>query len=69
MPARVNCPTCGKAVTWDQGSPWRPFCSERCKLLDLGDWFDERHCISEPLGIDTDDAALDQYPPVTDQSN
>ncbi|MGD8511967.1 MAG: DNA gyrase inhibitor YacG [Gammaproteobacteria bacterium] len=37
---RVPCPTCGAAVPWSaEASPWRPFCSERCRLLDLGAWF------------------------------
>ncbi|MEW8029957.1 MAG: DNA gyrase inhibitor YacG [Candidatus Thiodiazotropha sp.] len=46
----VPCPTCGKPVTWSTDSAWRPFCSERCRLIDLGDWLDENHRISEPLG-------------------
>ncbi|MES9818219.1 MAG: DNA gyrase inhibitor YacG [Candidatus Thiodiazotropha sp.] len=46
----VPCPTCGKAVVWSSDSAWRPFCSERCRLIDLGDWLDENHRISEPLG-------------------
>ena len=38
-PAIVTCPQCGKDVIWDkQTSPFRPFCSERCKLIDLGEW-------------------------------
>ena len=41
----VNCPTCGKEVVWDESSRWRPFCSERCKLIDLGGWADESNCI------------------------
>lgn len=32
-----TCPICKKATPWD-GNPWRPFCSERCKLIDLGKW-------------------------------
>ncbi len=37
---RVPCPTCGTPVPWcAESSPWRPFCSERCRLLDLGAWF------------------------------
>jgi endogenous inhibitor of DNA gyrase (YacG/DUF329 family) len=44
----VPCPTCGKLVVWSADSPWRPFCSERCRLIDLGDWLDENHRISEP---------------------
>ncbi len=35
---KVNCPECGKLVEWDQGNPYRPFCSERCKMVDLGEW-------------------------------
>lgn len=34
----VNCPTCGKAVEWRPENAWRPFCSERCKKIDLGAW-------------------------------
>lgn len=42
MTATVECPTCGQPVEWNQESRWRPFCSERCKLIDLGEWADER---------------------------
>lgn len=41
----VNCPHCNEIVTWNESSPWRPFCSERCKLIDFGDWASERHGI------------------------
>lgn len=51
-PATVSCPTCGKPVPWVSESQWRPFCSRRCKLIDLGEWLDENHRISEPAGID-----------------
>lgn len=40
MTTRVPCPTCGKKVPWVKTSTWRPFCSERCRLIDLGDWLD-----------------------------
>jgi endogenous inhibitor of DNA gyrase (YacG/DUF329 family) len=41
-PRTVACPACGATVTWDSArSPFRPFCSERCKLLDLGAWANE----------------------------
>ncbi|MCG8124592.1 MAG: DNA gyrase inhibitor YacG, partial [Candidatus Thiodiazotropha taylori] len=43
------CPNCGKSVLWQESSKWKPFCSERCRLIDLGDWLDENHKISEPL--------------------
>ena len=34
----VRCPTCRKMHEYDKKSPWRPFCCERCKLIDLGAW-------------------------------
>lgn len=37
-PRTVACPGCGTALVWSQDNPWRPFCSERCKLIDLGQW-------------------------------
>lgn len=47
MPTTVSCPTCNREVVWDSRSPFRPFCSERCRLIDLGDWLDETHRISD----------------------
>ena len=44
-PRIVTCPTCEARVKWTQSNPDRPFCSERCKLIDLGAWADERHAI------------------------
>lgn len=41
----ATCPQCGQPTRLDAGNPWRPFCCERCKLLDLGEWFDERKVI------------------------
>ena len=34
----VSCPTCQKKVPWDVKHTAKPFCSERCKLIDLGEW-------------------------------
>jgi endogenous inhibitor of DNA gyrase (YacG/DUF329 family) len=46
----VDCPTCSAPVTWTEASRWRPFCSERCRLIDLGDWAAEKHRIAgEPI--------------------
>ena len=41
----VKCPTCEAPVEWGPQSPSRPFCSERCKLIDLGAWAAEEHSI------------------------
>ncbi len=55
MSARiVTCPTCQKPVEWSERSDWRPFCSERCKLIDLGAWvMEERRIPGEEAAIDT----------------
>ena len=41
----VKCPTCQKAVIWSTENKYRPFCSERCKLIDLGEWASGGHAI------------------------
>ncbi len=41
---RVRCPTCGRELEWST-APFRPFCSERCRLVDLGAWLSEQHAI------------------------
>jgi endogenous inhibitor of DNA gyrase (YacG/DUF329 family) len=45
MPATVKCPTCGRSIEWSDQSPFRPFCSERCRIIDLGAWLTEKHAI------------------------
>lgn len=38
---KISCPTCGKKNTWYPENTFRPFCSDRCKLIDLGEWANE----------------------------
>jgi endogenous inhibitor of DNA gyrase (YacG/DUF329 family) len=45
MPVTVKCPTCGRSIEWSDQSPFRPFCSERCRVIDLGAWLTEKHAI------------------------
>jgi len=45
MKNSFRCPTCENKSSFDGDNPWRPFCSERCKLIDLGDWMDESNKI------------------------
>ena len=40
----VKCPNCGRETEYT-GNEFRPFCSERCKLLDFGDWADENYTL------------------------
>ena len=45
MAQEVSCPRCGRRHEWRTGNPFRPFCSERCKLIDLGGWLGEKNAI------------------------
>lgn len=59
----VKCPTCKERGDWF-GAAYGPFCSNRCKLIDLGQWFDEEQKISGPLRpehiVDMSDEEMDQ---------
>lgn len=46
----VKCPGCGKSAPWSPDNRWRPFCSERCRQIDLGAWASDQYCVpgSEP---------------------
>lgn len=52
-PRSVNCPTCGKAVQWTAASTWRPFCSARCRQIDLGAWATESYRVAAESPPDT----------------
>jgi len=43
--SRRPCPTCGREIEWSERFPYRPFCSDRCRLIDLGAWLREEHSI------------------------
>jgi hypothetical protein len=45
-PLLVACPACGAETPWDVRNRYRPFCSERCKLMDLGQWAAERYRVA-----------------------
>ena len=61
-PRTVKCPQCGTPVTWVAASRWRPFCSERCKTLDLGAWASEAYRVPVVDNDDEPDAADDEIP-------
>ena len=42
----VACPTCRSPAPWTKNNHWKPFCSERCKLIDLGAWVNEKYQIA-----------------------
>lgn len=58
---KVSCPGCGKGVPWQADQQWKPFCSERCKLIDLGEWATEGHRIAgQSVEVELD---IDQHNP------
>jgi endogenous inhibitor of DNA gyrase (YacG/DUF329 family) len=55
-----KCPHCGKETSIDVRNPFRPFCSERCKLIDLGSWISGRYRI--PVEYSEEDISQDSEP-------
>lgn len=56
----VSCPTCGAKVPWSEKSLYRPFCSKRCQLIDLGEWAaEEKRIPSQDSISDSDDWSED----------
>lgn len=52
----MRCPLCRRETMWEDND-WRPFCSERCQVIDLGNWATESYRISEPVNDDSTDRA------------
>ena len=49
---QVACPQCGELVVWSTDNAFRPFCSERCKIIDFGAWANEEHSIPGEPDLD-----------------
>jgi endogenous inhibitor of DNA gyrase (YacG/DUF329 family) len=58
-PPIVKCPTCRREIDWTD-SPFRPFCSERCRLIDLGAWLSEKRAIPADAESDSDSIPPDE---------
>ncbi len=54
-PLTVPCPTCREPSVYGPGNPWRPFCSERCRTVDLGAWATEAYRVPAQSAPDTGD--------------
>lgn len=59
----VNCPTCGRKVIWNETSPFRPFCSKRCQLIDLGEWASEEKRIASEGDLSDSDGWSEEKQP------
>jgi endogenous inhibitor of DNA gyrase (YacG/DUF329 family) len=51
---KVPCPRCGTVTDYSTENKWRPFCSERCRLIDLGKWAAEDYRVAEEMRDDGD---------------
>lgn len=58
----VACPTCGGPSLFAPSNAWRPFCSQRCKNIDLGAWAAEEFRVPQAPTTE-DDGALPEAPP------
>jgi endogenous inhibitor of DNA gyrase (YacG/DUF329 family) len=59
QPRQVLCPTCGCPSAFVPANRWRPFCSERCRGIDLGAWASERfRVVADGPPSDADDPAV-----------
>lgn len=57
-PRTVRCPQCGKLIEWRSDNPFRPFCSERCKQIDLGAWASESYRVPATPPDSGDDSGV-----------
>ncbi|EKD41382.1 MAG: hypothetical protein ACD_73C00740G0004, partial [uncultured bacterium] len=64
----IPCPQCGKKSKWE-GNLYRPFCSERCKLIDLGQWASNAyHIPGEPVDLEAIDHCENRDTPVKNEN-
>ena len=59
-PRTVNCPRCSTAVAWVADNRFKPFCSERCKMVDLGAWANEEYRVA---AVEQEDEVEDSREP------
>jgi endogenous inhibitor of DNA gyrase (YacG/DUF329 family) len=64
-PARVKCPTCQRDLDWEN-APFRPFCSERCRLIDLGAWLSGQRSIPGESVPPPENPITEERPPKRD---
>jgi endogenous inhibitor of DNA gyrase (YacG/DUF329 family) len=59
---RVRCPRCGEPSLYSLDNPWRPFCSERCRSIDLGAWASESYRVPAKPDPQDDDGVHEVSP-------
>ena len=67
MSLMTPCPTCKKVTVYRTDNPFRPFCSKRCRLIDLGTWLEEGYSI--PAAEDTEMPENSDVPIIDEQED
>ena len=62
----IACPKCGKDSEWSENNKFRPFCSERCRMIDLGAWANEEYQIAASTSDDENDYSTGDEPGARD---
>ncbi len=57
----IKCPECGKATEYSSANEYRPFCSERCKLIDLGEWIEGKYSLGSEEHNHTSDPLPEEH--------
>ena len=57
---KINCPQCGEETEYSPENPYRPFCSKRCRLIDLGEWASESYQIPAEPDINEYSSSFDE---------
>ncbi|HWU44582.1 MAG TPA: DNA gyrase inhibitor YacG [Bdellovibrio sp.] len=68
-PREVKCPQCGRFALYSLENPFRPFCSERCRLIDLGEWASESYRIPVQNQSSSDSLSYDEEDGYEDSSS
>jgi endogenous inhibitor of DNA gyrase (YacG/DUF329 family) len=55
---KIKCANCGKQTEWE-GNEFRPFCSERCRMIDFGSWIDEEYRVPDEKSEMNNNATFD----------
>ncbi|MDA9557482.1 DNA gyrase inhibitor YacG [Vibrio sp.] len=58
---KVKCPQCKSDVEWSAKSPYRPFCSKKCQMIDFGEWADEENAIAGAPDMSDSDGWSDSF--------
>lgn len=66
---KIRCPQCQQETVYSEENPFRPFCSERCKILDLGAWADESYRVPEPISNSENSSSNDSSETDSDKNN